>query len=121
MLAVFATDLAMAQTFTYPTKGKDGYTLTQKRMDGVNISYNMSQFTLSSINYRGEEMSEIGMTAIALPNVAGCPNLPADSRLMAIPQGAKATLKSSAARRKSLKVSTLLLLCASKPSLRSLT
>ena len=93
VLAVFATDLAMAQTFTYPTKGKDGYTLSQKRMDGVNISYNMSQFTLNSINYRGEEMSEIGMTAIVLPNVAGCPNLPADSRLMAIPQGAKATLE----------------------------
>ncbi len=93
VLAFFATDLAMAQIFTYPTKGKDGYTLTQKRMDGVDISYNMSQFTLNSLNYRGEEMSEIGMTAIVLPNIAGCPNLPSDSRLMAIPQGAKATLE----------------------------
>ncbi|MCQ2301523.1 MAG: C25 family cysteine peptidase [Bacteroidales bacterium] len=93
VLVVFSANMAMAQTYTYPAKGKDGFTLTQKRMDGVSINYNMSQFTLNSLNYRGEEMSEISMNAIPLPNVAGCPNLPADSRLMAIPQGAKATLE----------------------------
>lgn len=93
VLVVFSANMAMAQTYTYPAKGKDGFTLTQKRMDGVSINYNMSQFTLNSLNYRGEEMSEISMNAITLPNVAGCPNLPADSRLMAIPQGAKATLE----------------------------
>ena len=93
VLAVFTSNIIMAQTFTYPAKGKDGYTLTQKRMDGVSISYNMSQFTLNSLNYRGEEMSEISISALTLPNAVGCPNLPSDSRMMAIPQGATATLE----------------------------
>lgn len=90
---VFTANMALAQSFTYPTKGEDGYTLTQKRMDGINISYNMSQFTLNSLNYRGEEMSEISISAITLPSAAGCPNLPSDSRMMAIPQGATASLE----------------------------
>lgn len=92
-LVAFSANMALAQTFTYPAKGKEGYTLTQKRMDGVDISYNMSQFTLNSLNYRGEEMSEISISAISLPNAAGCPNLPTDSRMMAIPQGATAILE----------------------------
>ena len=93
VFVAFSANMAMAQTFTYPTKGNEGYTLTQKRMDGVNISYNMSQFSLTSLNYRGEEMSEISLSAITLPNAAGCPNLPSDSRMMAIPQGATAILE----------------------------
>ena len=37
-------------------------------------------------------MSEVSIPAISLPNNAGHPNLPAESRMMAIPHGATATL-----------------------------
>ena len=82
----------MAQTFNYPVKGKQGFNLTEKTRDGLHISYNVGQVTLDQLNYRGEEMSEVSIKSIAIPNDAGKPNLPADSRMMAIPQGATASL-----------------------------
>ena len=83
---------AMAQTFNYPVKGRPGFNLTEKTRDGLHISYNVGQVTLNQLSYRGEEMSEISISAIGIPNEAGKPNLPADSRMMAIPQGATANL-----------------------------
>ncbi len=96
MLAIttlaFIANLAMAQTYSYPVKVQQGFSLTEKTRDGMRISYELGAFTLNQLNYRGEEMSEISINGIALPNVAGSPNLPTESRMMAIPQGAKATL-----------------------------
>ena len=83
---------ALAQTFDYPVKGKQGFSLTEKTRDGLHISYNVGQVTLNQLTYRGEEMSEVSIPAVSLPNDAGMPNLPAESRMMAIPHGATATL-----------------------------
>ena len=68
--------IAMAQTFNYPLKGKQGFNLTEKTCDGLHITYNLGQMSLSQLDYRGEEMSEISISAIAIPNDAGHPNLP---------------------------------------------
>ena len=84
---------ALAQTFDYPVKGKQGFALTEKTRSGLHITYNVGQVSLNAINYRGEEMNEVSIKAVAIPNDAGKPNLPADSRMMAIPQGATATLE----------------------------
>ena len=92
MLLALVVNTSLAQTFNYPVKGKQGFSLTEKTRDGLHISYNLGQMSLSQLNYRGEEMSEIGISAITIPADAGKPNLPADSRMMAIPQGATATL-----------------------------
>ena len=92
-LAVLTGGMGMGQTFNYPIKGKQGFNLTEKSRDGLHITYNLGQMSLSALNYRGEDMAEISITSIAMPNNAGCPNLPVESRLMAIPQGAKATLR----------------------------
>ena len=89
---VIIANLAMAQTFDYPVKGKPGFALTEKTRDGLHINYNLGQMTLSSLSYRGEEMTEISISAITIPGTAGAPNLPVESRMMAIPQGANATL-----------------------------
>lgn len=82
----------IAQTYTYPVKEKQGFSVSQKTRDGMRISYELGQFSLNQLNYRGEEMSEISIKGIVLPNTAGSPNLPTESRMMAIPTGAKATL-----------------------------
>ena len=91
VLALFA-NVMIAQTYTYPVKGKQGFSVSQKTRDGMHISYELGQFTLNQMNYRGEEMSEISISGIVLPNTAGSPNLPTESRMMAIPTGAQATL-----------------------------
>ena len=92
-LVVLLGNLTMAQTFNYPVKGQQGFSLTQKTRDGLHISYNLGQMSLNQIDYRGEAMSEISIKAIAIPTNAGSPNLPTDSRMMAIPQGATASLR----------------------------
>ena len=89
---VMIANLAVAQTYTFPVKGTQGFTLSQSTRDGARISYQLGQFSLSQIEYRGEEMSEISINAISIPNEKGCPNLPVESRMMAIPQGATVTL-----------------------------
>ena len=66
--------------------------MSEKTRDGLHVNYNLGQFSLSQLNYRGENMSEISISGIVLPNEEGCPNLPVESRLLAIPQGAEARL-----------------------------
>ena len=92
-LIAFIGNTVLAQTFNYPVKGKQGFNLTEKTRDGLHISYNVGQVTLNTIQYRGEEMSEVSINVLAIPSEAGKPNLPADSRMMAIPQGATPTLQ----------------------------
>ena len=92
MLLAFTANIMMAQTYNYPVKGKQGFSVSQATRDGMRISYELGSFTLDQVNYRGEEMSEISIKGIVLPNTAGCPNLPTESRMMAIPTGATATL-----------------------------
>lgn len=93
LVLVMSTCMAMAQTFTYPVKGAQGFQLTEKTRDGLRISYNLGEFTMSQVEAKGEAMSEISIKGIVLPNVAGSPNLPTESRMMAIPQGAHASLE----------------------------
>ena len=88
----FIANVTMAQTYTYPVQEQQGFSVSQKTRDGMRINYELGSFTLSQLNYRGEEMSEISIKGIVLPNTEGCPNLPTESRLMAIPQGSTATL-----------------------------
>ena len=92
LLALMANTV-MAQTFNYPVKGRQGFNLTEKTRDGLHISYNIGQMSLSQLSYRGEAMSEICISAVTIPADAGSPNLPAESRMMAIPQGATASLR----------------------------
>ncbi len=89
---VLTANMAVAQTYTFPVRGTQGFTLTHSTRNGARVNYELGQFSLSQINYRGEEMSEISINAICIPNDAGLPNLPVESRLIAIPQGAKAQI-----------------------------
>ena len=91
-IAILVGSFGMAQTFDYPVKGKQGFNLTEKTRDGLHVTYNLGQMSLNQLSYRGEDMSEISITAIGLPSDAGLPNLPTESRMMAIPNGATATL-----------------------------
>ena len=60
---------AWAQTFDYPVKGKQGFNLTEKTRDGLHITYNLGQMSLNQLTYRGEEMTEISISAIGRAHV----------------------------------------------------
>ena len=93
LLLLLGTGMSFAQTFTYPMKGSRGISLSEKTRDGLHVNYNLGKFSLDGVSYRGESMSEINIPAIVLPNEAGCPNLPVESRFIAIPQGAEPRLE----------------------------
>ena len=103
MVLALIANIAMAQTYTYPVKGQQGFSLSDKTRDGMHVSYELGSFSLNPLNYRGEEMSEISINGIVLPNTAGYPNLPTESRLLAIPQGSTATLNVVRAERQVIK------------------
>ena len=91
---VLSANMLMAQTYTYPAKGPKGFSLTSKSADKVEVNYSVQHLSFETIAYRGEEMKEIVLdNGIVLPNDAGLPNLPAEGRMIAIPQGAKPVLK----------------------------
>lgn len=92
LLIVVGMTKAIAQTYNYPMKGKQGFSLSEKTRDGLHVNYNLGQFTMNPIDNRGENMVEISISGIVLPNTEGYPNLPVESRLLAIPQGANARL-----------------------------
>lgn len=92
MLIAASFPSAKAQTFNYPTKGTKGFSIGNKTKGNIEINYNLGSFSFDPLNYKGEEMAEISLGSICLPNDEGCPNLPVESRFIAIPQGAKATL-----------------------------
>ena len=43
-MIAFFSNLAMAQTFTYPVKGKQGFSISEKTRDGLHVNYNLGQF-----------------------------------------------------------------------------
>jgi len=64
--------------------------------DGVSVGLTLNSYELNSLNHKGEEMHEISLSGIFIPNDEGMPNLPRISRFVAIPKGAeiKVSIKS---------------------------
>lgn len=57
--------------------------------NGISINLELKSYDLSSLNYKGEDMHEITLSGVFLPNDEGMPNLPRISKLVAIPEGAE--------------------------------
>ena len=92
LLLAFSTGWATAQTYSFSTKGPQGFSMPHKDRGGVKVNYSLKGFSLDQFNHKGETLSEISFAGLVLPNRYGCPNLPTESRMIAIPQGAKARL-----------------------------
>lgn len=93
MLGIATTAAAQeVRTFEFGHNGKNGINLTNQTRGNVGIEFNISEMSLQSFTYEGEELQSIGISGISLPNEKGMPNVPAYSRYIAIPQGAEAVL-----------------------------
>jgi len=92
-LSVFI-NLSLAQEINYQDSwGKQGFSLVSQSISGVEINYSVNSFSLTKSTINGRLMDEIKLPGNVLPNKEGAPNLPATSRYIAIPQGAKAELQ----------------------------
>lgn len=71
--------------------GEPGYTVETQDGSKVIINYSIKEFSLSTMEVKGEAMQNIELPGQFLPNNAGAPNLPGSGRYIAIPQGAEVT------------------------------
>lgn len=70
----------------------DGFQIIEQKSNSININFNISKLDLSSLDYKGEEMHEVGIKGIVIPNDKGMPNVPSLSTMIAIPVGAEANV-----------------------------
>ena len=88
----FAATAQEVRNFTFNHEGKTGIQMIEQTRGNVALEYNLDAMSLTSFTYNGEEMQNIGIADISLPNEKGLPNVPCYSRTIAIPQGAQAVL-----------------------------
>jgi PKD repeat protein len=79
---------AQKQTISYSDNWSNpGFNLTSQKSSGVEVVYSIKDFSIESMNVKGEIMENIELSGCFLPTVKGEPNLPGSSRFIAIPQG----------------------------------
>ena len=68
-----------AQEMTYSNK---------RSGNGIIVNLSTPSYSFESVSYRGEDMQQIVIPGIFIPQDEGMPNLPVVSRYIAVPQGA---------------------------------
>lgn len=86
--------LLHAQEFNYTDSwSSEGFTLTESGTGKVAVDFSIRHFNLEPVVLHGENMSELSLPGSFLFNDEGCPNLPGNGRLIAIPQGSVPKLR----------------------------
>ena len=81
----------------------DGFSLSSRSNNTLTILHNVSGITIETTNRDGVEGQFITLSGIHIANDAGAPDLPSGSTFVAIPNGAKASVKMVNAKTKTLK------------------
>ena len=88
------TTLTNGQVIQYPDGwGPSGTTLTRENTSGVEINFSINTLHLEDINIEGQPMIVPRLPEVFLQNNEGAPNLPGDSKIIMIPQGARVDMK----------------------------
>ncbi|MEA2105070.1 MAG: C25 family peptidase propeptide domain-containing protein, partial [Candidatus Cloacimonadota bacterium] len=70
-----------------------GFSLENSSNFGVGVNFSIEEFTLQNITINSEQLQNIILPGVMLPNNEGAPNLPSISRYIALPEGANAELE----------------------------
>lgn len=81
------------QEYTFNASAREGYQIREQSSKRISIQYAVPRMTAENRLLDGNIMQNISIAGVFLPNEAGSPDLPSNLRYIAIPQGAKATLK----------------------------
>jgi len=99
MLSVFIFLLFVSQSVFSETIrfqgnwGNPGVSLISSSNQGVEIVYSLQEMSLDKMTLEGEEMYNISIPGVWLPNDEGAPNLPGLGKYVAFPQGATVELQ----------------------------
>jgi hypothetical protein len=89
-----------SQVFGYPDSwGKSGFNLAAGGVNSVEVTYSVTGFRLEDELINGKAMKNISLPGALLFNDPGKPNLPGQSRYIAIPQGSAPVLHILSVRR----------------------
>jgi uncharacterized repeat protein (TIGR01451 family) len=93
LLAFFFIHFITAQNINYADSwGEAGLTIKSKSENKIVFNYSIQSFHFSEQNIDGENMLEVSLPDIMLPNDEGAPNLPGMGKFVALPQGAMASV-----------------------------
>ena len=73
--------------------GQAGYTLEQSSPTGAEVNFSINEFTLDDVVINNENMQNVFLPGVFLPNDEGAPNLPGNGQFIAIPQGSTAEMR----------------------------
>lgn len=74
------------------TAQPNGIQVTESTPSGLKIHFETKDFSMTTFNYKGEEMQTFSMAGFVLPAEKGAPNVPCISSFVAVPHGAKASV-----------------------------
>ncbi len=94
LLGLFASELNAQQlSFDFNNEAsREGFKLTASKTSSVRLSHNLTSMRLENMETDKGNGQIISLNGIYLPNNAGAPNLPGNSRYIAVPNGASAKL-----------------------------
>jgi hypothetical protein len=82
-----------AQDFSYSeTWGKSGLSIENQTRSGVQLNFSIDKFSIQTARINDADMHNVVLDGVMLPNEEGHPNLPAVSRYLAVPNGARPVL-----------------------------
>ena len=95
LLLLLSTSLPLlAADYQYNDAWADhGLTLERESATGVELSFSIEQWSLGTLELDGVTRQTVQIPGSFLPNNAGAPNLPGQSRWLAIPNGATASVR----------------------------
>ena len=85
---------ASAETVTFNDSwGNAGFNLINTDASGAEIVFSITQMSIEDFVVDNSTLQMVYIPGVILPNNAGAPNLPGESRYIAIPEGASANVK----------------------------
>ena len=74
------------------TAQPNGIQVTESTPTGLKIHFETKDFSMTTFNYKGEEMQTFSMAGFVLPAEKGAPNVPCISSFVTVPHGAKVSV-----------------------------
>mgnify|MGYP002523743771 FL=1 len=101
VLALIAGITLQAQEYRF-NNNPDGFSISNHNKNQLTLKHNVGSVTIESADRDGLEGQFITLTGIHVANEAGAPNLPSGSTFVAVPNGAKVSIKMVSSQTKTI-------------------
>lgn len=99
LLLLFTAGNVNSQVYNYSDSwGPSGFNLERQSTTGITLNYSIRNFSFLDVNVDGITMKSVHLPEVFLPNNEGYPDLPGTSRMIAIPNGSRATFRITSQR-----------------------